>query len=79
METKVSLFLCLHDSASLLEENKTEVGAGTIYDVDLQNMVKDLEELLEDRIEVFHHIFVSAGHDHDRTLFQVNIINILIL
>ena len=42
MEPKVRLFLCLHDSASQAEENKTEVGAETIYDVDLQGMVRDL-------------------------------------
>ena len=62
MEPKVSEFLCLHGSASQAEENRTEVAAETIYDDDLQNMVKDLEKLLEDRVEVFHHIFVSAGH-----------------
>ena len=62
MEPKVSEFLCLHGSASQAEENRTEVAAETIYDDDLWNMVEDLEELLEDRVEVVHHIFVPAGH-----------------
>ena len=62
MEPKVSEFLYLLGSASQAEEIRTEMVAETLYDDDLLNMVKDLEELLEDRVEVVHHIFVPAGH-----------------
>ena len=61
MEPKVSEFLYLLGSASQAEEIRIEMVAETLYDGDLLNMVKDLEELLEDRVEVNHHIFVTAG------------------
>ena len=66
MEPKVSEFLYLLGSASQAEEIRIEMVAETLYDGDLLNMVKDLEELLEDRVEVDHHIFVPAGQPNCR-------------
>ena len=62
MEPKVSEFLYLLGPASQAEEIRIEMAEETLYDEDLLNMVKDLEEFLEDRVDVNHHIFVPAGH-----------------
>ena len=80
MVSKVSENLYLVGPASQVEEMRIEVAKETPYEKNLLDMVKDPKEFLEDRTEVNPTTFVSAGHgDHDRTLFQVNIINILIL
>ena len=80
MVSKVSENLYLVGPDSQMEEMRIEVAKETPYEKDLLDMVQDPKEFLEDRTEVNPTTFVPAGHgDHDRTLFQVNIINILIL
>ena len=79
----MSMSLGLFGQASNMVEIKVDVAKKALYVMGTLGFVQDLRKELEDSADSIAAIlptYVSAGHgDHDRTVFQVNIINILIL